>query len=149
MRILPPAAAASLRRVELPVPVVRLDPDLPLPAYAHPGDAGADLLTAVDVTLAPGERVLARLRSMGGGKYDGRTFKRLGSPAGARVLGVFQRDASQGNTSQGGRVQPVDKRHKAEWIVPAGQDGGAEPGELVLSVDDDRWCLRTLTRADG
>jgi dUTP pyrophosphatase len=44
--------------VELPVPVVRLDPDLPLPAYAHPGDAGADLVTAVDVTLQPGERVL-------------------------------------------------------------------------------------------
>ena len=36
----------------------RLDPDLPPPAYAHPGDAGADLRTAVDVTLAPGERAL-------------------------------------------------------------------------------------------
>jgi len=44
--------------VELPVPVVRLDPDLPLPAYAHPGDAGADLVTTVDVTLRPGERAL-------------------------------------------------------------------------------------------
>ena len=42
----------------LTVEVVRLDPDLPLPAYAHPGDAGADLLTAVDITLAPGERGL-------------------------------------------------------------------------------------------
>jgi dUTP pyrophosphatase len=42
----------------VPVPVRRLDPGLPLPAYAHPGDAGADLLTTVDVTLAPGERVL-------------------------------------------------------------------------------------------
>ncbi|RLV49455.1 dUTP diphosphatase [Nocardioides mangrovicus] len=38
--------------------VHRLDAGLPLPAYAHPGDAGADLHTAVDVTLAPGERVL-------------------------------------------------------------------------------------------
>lgn len=27
-----------------------------MPAYAHPGDAGADLVTAVDVELAPGER---------------------------------------------------------------------------------------------
>ena len=44
--------------MELPGPVVRLDPDLPLPAYAHPGDAGADLVTAVDVTLLPGERAL-------------------------------------------------------------------------------------------
>ena len=43
---------------QLEVAVLRLDPDLPLPAYAHPGDAGADLVTAVDVTLAPGERAL-------------------------------------------------------------------------------------------
>lgn len=42
----------------LPIEVQRLDPDLPLPTYAHPGDAGADLLTAVDVTLAPGQRAL-------------------------------------------------------------------------------------------
>jgi dUTP pyrophosphatase len=40
------------------VEVVRLDPDLPLPAYAHPGDAGADLVTTVDVTLRPGERAV-------------------------------------------------------------------------------------------
>jgi dUTP pyrophosphatase len=40
------------------VPIRRLDPDLPLPRYAHPGDAGADLLARVDATLQPGERVL-------------------------------------------------------------------------------------------
>jgi dUTP pyrophosphatase len=34
----------------------RLDPQLPEPAYAHPGDAGADLVAATDVVLAPGER---------------------------------------------------------------------------------------------
>ncbi len=38
--------------------VVRLDPDLPLPAPAHPGDAGLDLVAATPVTLAPGERGL-------------------------------------------------------------------------------------------
>jgi dUTP pyrophosphatase len=37
----------------LAVPVVRLDPDLPLPGYARPGDAGADLVARVGVTLAP------------------------------------------------------------------------------------------------
>jgi dUTP pyrophosphatase len=42
----------------LPVAVLRLDPDLPLPSYAHPGDAGADLVTTIDVTLAPGERAV-------------------------------------------------------------------------------------------
>lgn len=38
----------------LRVPVVRLDPDLPLPSYAHHGDAGADLRARVDVELAAG-----------------------------------------------------------------------------------------------
>ncbi len=38
--------------------VHRVDPQLPLPAYAHPGDAGADLVTAVDVELPPGERAV-------------------------------------------------------------------------------------------
>ena len=38
--------------------VRRLDPEVPLPAYAHPGDAGADLVTTVDAELAPGERAV-------------------------------------------------------------------------------------------
>ena len=36
------------------VPLRRLDPDLPLPAYAHPGDAGADLLARESVVLRAG-----------------------------------------------------------------------------------------------
>jgi len=42
----------------LDIQVLRLDAELPLPSYAHPGDAGADLVTTVDVRLAPGERAL-------------------------------------------------------------------------------------------
>jgi dUTP pyrophosphatase len=38
--------------------IQQLDDGLPLPAYAHPGDAGADLMTSVDVELAPGERAM-------------------------------------------------------------------------------------------
>ena len=38
--------------------VQRLDPELPLPAYAHAGDAGLDLRTREDVTLGPGERAV-------------------------------------------------------------------------------------------
>ena len=38
------------------LPVRRLDPGLPLPAYAHPGDAGADLCAAEEVVLPPGGR---------------------------------------------------------------------------------------------
>ena len=43
-----------------PILVQRLDPDLPLPAYAHPGDAGLDLVAAHDGVIAPGERLLVR-----------------------------------------------------------------------------------------
>lgn len=38
----------------LELPVVRLDPDAELPAYAKPGDAGLDLRASADLTLAPG-----------------------------------------------------------------------------------------------
>lgn len=40
----------------LDVLLQRLDDDLPVPGYARPGDAGADLVARVDLTLAPGER---------------------------------------------------------------------------------------------
>ena len=36
--------------------ITLLDDGIPMPSYAHPGDAGADLVTRVDVTLAPFER---------------------------------------------------------------------------------------------
>jgi dUTP pyrophosphatase len=49
-----PRVPSSSERVAL----LRLDPDLPPPSYAHPGDAGADLRSRVDLTLAPGERSL-------------------------------------------------------------------------------------------
>ena len=38
--------------------IKRLDPDLPLPSYAKPGDAGADIYSRIDVELNPGERKL-------------------------------------------------------------------------------------------
>jgi dUTP pyrophosphatase len=37
----------------VPVPIVMLDPELPLPGYARPGDAGADLVARTHATLAP------------------------------------------------------------------------------------------------
>lgn len=52
----PPAAAARPEPVEVLLRL--LDPGLPAPRYAHEGDAGADLVTAVDVELAPGERAV-------------------------------------------------------------------------------------------
>ena len=43
---------------EVEVKLRRLDPDLPVPVYAHHDDAGADLHARIEVTLAPGERTL-------------------------------------------------------------------------------------------
>jgi dUTP pyrophosphatase len=43
---------------DLSIELHRLDPGLPVPRYAHPGDAGADLHSAVELTLEPGERSL-------------------------------------------------------------------------------------------
>ena len=77
--------------------------------------------------LAPGERVLARLRPIGNNKFEGRTLKRLSEDQG-RVLGVYRVG------ERGGRITPTDKRSKAEWAVPEGESGGAEPGEIVLAT---------------
>ncbi|PBC77414.1 dUTP pyrophosphatase [Streptomyces sp. TLI_235] len=48
----------STARPPVDVLIQRIDPDLPVPGYEHPGDAGADLRTTVDAELAPGERVV-------------------------------------------------------------------------------------------
>ncbi len=50
---LPPPATDTVQ-----VLVERLDPEVPLPRYAHPGDAGADLVITEDVVIPPGGRVL-------------------------------------------------------------------------------------------
>ena len=77
--------------------------------------------------LAPGERVMARLKPIGPGRYEGRTIKRL-TDAPGRVIGVYRPGLPSG------RIVPTDRRSKAEWIVPAGEDGGAEAGEIVLAA---------------
>jgi len=45
----------------LEIPVKRLDRELPIPSYAHEGDAGCDLYSAIDLDLDPGERALVPL----------------------------------------------------------------------------------------
>ncbi|HVD27138.1 MAG TPA: dUTP diphosphatase [Mycobacteriales bacterium] len=51
-----PAADPPSRAVE--VLLTRIDPGVELPRYAHPGDAGADLVTTQDVVLEPGQRAM-------------------------------------------------------------------------------------------
>ncbi|MBB1252231.1 dUTP diphosphatase [Streptomyces alkaliterrae] len=45
-------------RPHVEVLIQRIDPEVPLPSYAHPGDAGADLVTTEAAELAPGERAV-------------------------------------------------------------------------------------------
>jgi dUTP diphosphatase len=47
-----------MRPSRVEVLISRLDPELPMPARSHPGDAGVDLHTSVDVELPPGARAL-------------------------------------------------------------------------------------------
>lgn len=77
-----------------------------------------------DAALAPGARVLARLKPIGPGKYEGRTIKRVESHVG-NIVGLFHK------TPQGGRIEPTDRRQKSEWIVPAGETMDAEDAEIV------------------
>jgi dUTP pyrophosphatase len=51
-------AGAPAYASQLDVLITRLDPEVALPGYARPGDAGVDLAAAEDVDLAPGERAL-------------------------------------------------------------------------------------------
>ena len=74
--------------------------------------------------LAPGARVLARLKPIGTDKYEGRTLKRLVERAGS-IVGVFHAHP------KGGRIEPTDRRQKAEWIVPMDETMGAMEDEIV------------------
>ena len=42
------------------LPFKRLDPDASLPEQAHPGDAGLDLRSVMDLRVEPGERAMVR-----------------------------------------------------------------------------------------
>jgi ribonuclease R len=76
--------------------------------------------------LAPGERVLVRLRPTGPNRYEARTLRRVSETPG-RILGVFKQVRGEF------RIAPTDRRSKVEWTVAPGQQGGAEPGEIVLA----------------
>ncbi|MBI1206226.1 MAG: ribonuclease R [Azospirillum sp.] len=77
-------------------------------------------------SLAAGDRVLARLRRMADGSYEGTTLRRL-EDGPARILGVLRAG------SGGYRLVPTERRAKTEFAVAPGAEGGASPGELVLT----------------
>jgi len=112
----------------LPVEVFGTDPDgeplarplnwqgegRPPVIYMRPEERGQP-------ALAPGARVLARLRPIGPGKYEGRTFKRIDTAeAPAKILGIVEN----------GRIIPTDRRQKGQWSL---EGAGAREGDIVLA----------------
>lgn len=77
--------------------------------------------------LGMGDRVLAKLRHLHDGFYEARTVRRI-TTGPAKVLGVYQvlPDGS-------GRLQPTDRRQKAEYTIARTDALSAEAGELVLA----------------
>ena len=74
---------------------------------------------------AVGDRLLARLKPLAEGGYEGEAMRRI-SAAPAVVLGVFRKGP------RGDRVQATDRRLRDEFEIGAGDEGGAKPGDLVL-----------------
>jgi ribonuclease R len=74
--------------------------------------------------LGTGERALARLTRGADGDYQGRTIRRL-TAAPRTVLGVYRKAEGQG------RLLPINRRDRKEYVIAGADDGGARPGELV------------------
>ncbi len=128
-----PARVGRARRTDLPeVTILRITgADADGDAVARPveWEGGEPPLVVMiperrgQPALAPGQRVLARLKATGPGRYEARTLRRIDDAPG-RILGVFRAPD---------RLVPTDRRSKSEWRIPPGEDGGAEPGEIVAA----------------
>ncbi len=120
-----------------PVAVLRIsavDDDARL--YAEPMQRGEDDAPPPAITLMPdprrnadvgvGDRVLARLNKKGKG-YEASIIRVL--PKGPeRLIGVYAEVPGQGP-----RIRPTDRRHKSDYAVEKGQNGGARRGDLVVA----------------
>jgi ribonuclease R len=76
-------------------------------------------------SLGRGERILARLSETRDG-YEARIIKKLGASV-HRVLGVYHASARDG------RIAPIDRKTRTEFIVDTRDNGGAQSNELVLA----------------
>jgi ribonuclease R len=54
--------------------------------------------------------------------------------ASATLVGVYRPSPCGRRRPSAGWIQPADRRARAEWVVPNGEDGGAEAGEVVLAA---------------
>ncbi len=84
-----------------------------------------------------GDRVVARIeRIKDGGRAEGRVIRIL-ERANASIIGRYERDENGL-----GYVAPFDRRVLMDLVIPAGQEGGADPGQMVI-VELTRWPTQT------
>ena len=85
-----------------------------------------------------GDRVVARIeRVKDGGRVEGPHHPDSRARATARLVGRYDRD-----DDGMGFVVPFDRRVLMDILIPAGQEGGASPGEMV-TVELTRWPTST------
>jgi ribonuclease R len=84
-----------------------------------------------------GDRVVVRIeRIKEGGRAEGRIIRIL-ERSNSTIVGRYDRD-----DNGMGYVAPFDRRVLMDIVVPAGQEGGASPGEMVI-VELTRWPTAT------
>ena len=128
-RVAPPKALAEVAVIE----IFAVDEDGDLlcrPLEWHEGG------TPPRIILKPGKRAgddygignraLAQLRRLSPDFYEARPIRKLETTT-ARVLGIFERIPG------GARIRATDKRNRGDLTVLPHNEGGAEPGELVIA----------------
>ena len=103
-------------RAMVQISIRRVDPELPLPSYAHPGDAGADLHSAVDLTLQPGERALVPDRHRDG---PPRGVRRPGAPALGARRAARHLDRQR---SRAPSTRATAARSRSAWSTPTAHE---------------------------
>lgn len=120
---LPPV---SVLQVKAPTP----DGDLYARALEWHGEGVEPIILVIprasDPALGEGDRILARLQVVHeeDHNYEARLIRRIGSNP-RKVVGIFA------NSSEGGRIKPIDKGSDKEWMVAPDATGGAKDGEFV------------------
>ena len=122
---LPPVAVLIVRDIDadgevLAVPE-RWDGDQPPRIFMTPERRGHP-------ALSPGDRVLARLRRLDNGDYEGRTLRRLDAATSSRVVGIYRR-----NRSGDGQFTAADRRQRDPLPVADADAVGVGNGELVVA----------------
>jgi ribonuclease R len=128
-RLAPPKALAEVAVIE----IYALDPDGDLlcrPLEWHEAGPPPRIILRGgkrgENDLTVGSRALAQLKRISPDFYEARPIRKLESGA-VRILGVFER------TPGSARIRSTDKRSRTDFTVLPQNEGGAEPGELVVA----------------